>query len=244
MGQHSAEDHRSFPRSLEPLAEIAVRNSGAAGCAIYQVNPATGEHELKFASGTAIPGARTVDSFPLNVDEEVSGVITFAFHEGELADEKRRLMERIARSMEAIWQLSRLPDAYARKAARIGRLEAELADAKIADRARGMLNQSGPSKDGPEPQTAAADTILKHVESVLRPSHLDTILAQLTLEVEEQLAERALANRAKSVLQSRYGMSEDQAHVHLRMVSRKSRKRLGDVARELLRDQDLRTGQR
>jgi AmiR/NasT family two-component response regulator len=31
-------------------------------------------------------------------------------------------------------------------------------------------------------------------------------------------------------------MSEDQAHVHLRLVSRKSRKRLRDVARDLLEE--------
>lgn len=238
MGLHSAEDHPSFPKSLEPLAEIAVRNSGAEGCAIYQVNSATGARELKFACGAAISEAAlaglTMDSFPLHVDEEISGLIAFGFREAGVAKGKRPLMERIARSIEAIWRLALLPDAYARKAARIGHLEAELADAKIADRARGMLNQ-----DARQPQGDAADAILRHVESVLRPSQLEAMLAQLTLEAEQQLAERALANRAKSILQSCYGMSEDQAHVHLRLVSRKSRKRLSDVARELLRDHPL-----
>jgi AmiR/NasT family two-component response regulator len=80
----------------------------------------------------------------------------------------------------------------------------------------------------------AIDTIVRHAESVLRPSQLRTALGQFTKEIEQELAERELAARAKAVLQSRYGMSEDQAHVHLRLVSRQSRKRLRDVARDVL----------
>jgi AmiR/NasT family two-component response regulator len=62
------------------------------------------------------------------------------------------------------------------------------------------------------------------------------VLGQLLVEIEQEISERDLANRAKALLQSRYGMSEDQAHVHLRLVSRKSRKRLRDVARDLLEE--------
>jgi AmiR/NasT family two-component response regulator len=80
------------------------------------------------------------------------------------------------------------------------------------------------------------------VESVLRPGQLATVLGQLTLEIQQEIAERDLANRAKALLQSRYGMSEDQAHVHLRLVSRKSRKRLRDVARDLLQESVLQKG--
>lgn len=80
----------------------------------------------------------------------------------------------------------------------------------------------------------AIGTIVRHVESVLRPGQLRTVLDELTEELEQEIGERELASRAKAVLQSRYGMSEDQAHVHLRLVSRKSRKRLRDVARDVL----------
>jgi AmiR/NasT family two-component response regulator len=88
---------------------------------------------------------------------------------------------------------------------------------------------------GPQPP-AAIDTIARHVESVLRPGQLAAVLEQLVVEIEQEISERDLANRAKALLQSRYGMSEDQAHVHLRLVSRKSRKRLRDVARDLLEE--------
>jgi hypothetical protein len=138
-------------------------------------------------------------------------------------------LERIAEAIEEVWRLSLLAATYARNAARIGELESQLADSKIADRARGMLAGSTPPRD-------AVDTIVRHVESVLRPGPLGTALEQRNEELEQEIAERELTNRAKAVLHSRYGMSEDQAHLHLRLVSRKSRKRLRDVARNLLEE--------
>ena len=53
-------------------------------------------------------------------------------------------LERIAGAIEEVWSLSLLPATYARNAARIGELESELADSKIADRARGMLASGTP----------------------------------------------------------------------------------------------------
>jgi hypothetical protein len=131
--------------------------------------------------------------------------------------------------MDQVWRLSLLEAAYARDAARIGQLETELVDSKIADRARGLLANGDAPHD-------TVDTIVRHVESVLRPGRLGTVLEQLMEEIEQEIAERELASRAKALLQGRYGMSEDQAHVHLRLVSRKSRKRLRDVARDLLQE--------
>ncbi len=145
------------------------------------------------------------------------------------------VLERIASAIEEVWRMSLVPQTYARNAARIGELEAELADSKIADRACGLLAAGSPPPD-------AIDTIVRHVESVLRPGQLGTVLGQLTAEIQQEIAERDLANRAKALLQSRYGMSEDQAHVHLRLVSRKSRKRLRDVARDVLEESVLQNG--
>ena len=78
------------------------------------------------------------------------------------------------------------------------------------------------------------EAIAHHVESVLRTSELENALFQLERDVAEQLAERRLTSRAKAVLQSRYGISEEQAHVHLRIVSRTNRMRLRDVAQAMI----------
>jgi hypothetical protein len=224
---------QELPRSLQPLALLALKEAGADGYAIYQVDPKTQARELKFSWGVPVPesseGGFTVDSFPLRAADAVTGILVFVFRGSAITPAARAVLERIAGAIEEVWRLSLAPAAYARTAARIGELETELADSKIADRARGLLANAAAPQD-------AIDTIVRHVESVLRPGHLSTVLGQLTQEIEHEIAERELASRAKAVLQSRYGMSEDQAHVHLRLVSRKSRKRLRDVARDVLRE--------
>lgn len=225
------EDKRPLPRSLQALAQLALKGAGADGCAIYQVHPISELRELKFAWGVPVPESSdprfAVDSFPLQVDEAFNGILSFVFRGDLVAPATHAVLERVAGPMEGVWRLGLLPRIYARHAERIGELETGLADSKIADRALGMLASGHPPRD-------AIDTIVRHVESVLRPGQLGTVLSQLMREMEQEIAERELANRAKAFLQSRYGMSEDQAHVHLRLVSRRSRKRLSDVARDLL----------
>jgi hypothetical protein len=224
---------KALPRSIHPLALLAAREAGADGFAIYQCDPASGQREMQLGWGLPVPEpgetAITVSSFPLRAGDDISGVLTFVFRQASISRQAQSLLDRLAGAIEEVWCLSLVPTTYARSAARIGKLETELADSKIADRARGLLASGELPKD-------AIDTIVHHVESVLRPGQLGTVLAQLSQEVEREIAERELANRAKAVLQSRYGMSEDQAHVHLRLVSRKSRKRLRDVARDLIEE--------
>jgi hypothetical protein len=222
---------QELPRSLHPLALLAAREAGADGFAIRQIGPTGGRSEVKFGWGVPVPESDqtglTVRSFPLRAGDEVTGLLTFVFRGPVISTRAQSLLERVAKTIEEVWSLSALPASYAQSAARIAELETELADSKIADRACGLLAHGALPQD-------SVDTMLRHVASVLRPSQLRTVLGQLTQEIEQEIAERELANRAKAVLQSRYGMSEDQAHVHLRLVSRKSRKRLRDVARDLL----------
>jgi len=235
-------DKPKLPQSLEPLARIAVRDAGAEGVAIHEVDSRTGLREVRFAWGTPIPDEHAngfaVDSFPLRIEDAFEGDLTFVFREAGMRAQRQELLERIVRSIESVWRLTLLPERYARQAARIGELEAALADAKIADRARGLLTSNH------APSGYAAFTIMRHVESVLRPGQLGVVLAQLTSEMEKQIAERALATRAKVVLQDRYGMSEEQAHVHLRTLSRNSHKRLIDVAHDFLKEPHLNGGQK
>jgi len=90
-------------------------------------------------------------------------------------------------------------------------------DSKIADRVRGFLSNRG--------ETSPVDAISRHVEGVLKPASTGRVLEQLTKELEEEVEERRLTNRAKAILQSVHGMSEEQAHMHLRQTSRKTRKK-------------------
>jgi ribosomal protein S19E (S16A) len=237
MSEDVQGDHQFLPQSLQPLAEIAASRAGAEGYAIYEVDPATGVRELRLACGAPVPDSDVaglkVDSFALQISDDVRGILAFVFRGRSITPAGRKMLERIAGAMESVWRLTLLPGAYARSAARIGELEIHLVDSKIRDRACGMLAGilANPGSD-----LDVIDTIVRHVESVLRPGQLRTVLTQLTSEVEQEIAERALTSRAKAALQRRYGMSEDQAHVHLRLLSRKGRRRLTDVARQVLEE--------
>jgi hypothetical protein len=199
------------------------------------VDPSTGRRETIYAWGVLPPDSGeaglSVASFPLHSADQVTGILTFVFQGAAIPSRAQALLDRVAEVIEEVWRLALLPGAYAREAARIGELETALADSKIADRACGLLANDAASGSAAR---ESVDTIIRHAESVLRPAQLQNVLSQVTREIEQEIAERELASRAKAVLQSRYGMSEDEAHVHLRLVSRKSRKKLREVAQELI----------
>jgi len=53
--------------------------------------------------------------------------------------------------------------------------------------------------------------------------------------VNERLGQRKMVERAKGILQSEHGWTEQQAYEHLRQLSRRRRKTLADTAQDLLR---------
>lgn len=219
-----------LPQSVEALASLALKLTHAEGYAIYQVDAATGARKLKLAAGLAAEDDAdhgTAFRYPLG-SGGCSGEAVFVYgaSAGGGADDRASL-DRIARAMDLVWQLGCLPESYAREAARIGAMEVELADSKIAERARGLLPDASTGSE-------AVETILHHVESVLRRSGVESVLAEFGRDLETQIAERELTSRAKAILQDTYGLSEEQAHVHLRVVSRTTRRRLRDVAQAVI----------
>ncbi len=188
---------QELPRSLYPLALLAAREAGAEGFAIHQMDSAAGGREVKLGWGVPVPDADEaglrVASFCLHAKDadESTGELAFVFRGAAIPPRAQSLLERIAAVIAEVWRLSVLPAAYARNAARIGKLETDLADSKISDRARGLLANGTLPRD-------AVDTIVRHVESVLRPGQLGIVLEQLTQEIEQEIAERELANRAKA----------------------------------------------
>jgi hypothetical protein len=224
----------SLLQSLQPLALLAVRAADADGYAICCLDPASGRRTQKLSCGVPVPelsadskpGALSVAEFPLRVDHTVTGILSFVFRRETISAQTRALLERVAGQVEAIWRFADLPKACAALAARIGELEVELADSKIADRARGLLANDSPAQ-------AALDIVERHVETVLRASQLTKMLEEISRELEEKVAERKLITQAKAVLQSLHGLSEEEAHVRLQAISRKTRKPVKEVAREL-----------
>jgi AmiR/NasT family two-component response regulator len=56
-------------------------------------------------------------------------------------------------------------------------------------------------------------------------------------ELEQEIEERRLAGQAKQILQTIQGISEEQSHAQLPLLSRKSRRRLKEVAEQVIREQ-------
>lgn len=222
-----------------PLAQLAMREAGTDGFVIYAIDSGTGIPEEKYSGGSKVPEA-DADGFrgfvfPLSVNGRVTGWVAFGFTHEEILPFSQVVLSRMTTAIETVWNLFYRQERYANLAERIGILEAELADSKIADRTRGLLERSsGPSE--------ALTVVQRHVEGVVRGRQASGALEQLVRELEEELADRELAARAKVVLGSVYGMSEEQAHLHLRVASRRSRRRVREIAQEIIEARELESG--
>lgn len=65
--------------------------------------------------------------------------------------------------------------------------------------------------------------------------HTIAVLRERLAEAERRLDERQVIDRAKGLLMTA-GLSEDDAYRHLRQQAMRRQMRLGDLARELLRN--------
>ena len=150
----------------------------------------------------------------------------FLFQGESIREEQQGVLERAARTIEKLWSLSVTSERLLAPTIRISRLEAEVADLKIADRTRGFSERAVPN---------ATEIMAEHVAEVARAQQVEALPEQKVGELDTQLRERRLVSEANSLWLSSYGPSEAQAYVRLRLTSRRSRQRLGQVARRRLR---------
>jgi len=159
--------------------------------------------------------------------------IVFTFGSDGEARRAGPLLDRIVAAMLAIGEEA-VADRYASLASRVSDLQARLTDSKIADRVRGYLNDATNSDP--------TEAIIRHVETVLRPARSRVLLEQALSELEAEIEERELVGKAKQILRAVYSVSEEQAHIELRLRSRKSRKPLKEVALQVIEDPRLLKG--
>jgi len=225
---------KPFQNSLSALAQVATRETGADGYAFFRKSP-DGQALLRHdASGTGIDetvvagGAARIVTYNMGTD----GILAFAYRDETRARQVRPQLDRIAATIDAVWSAAQTAGRYSELANEVADLEVRLMDSKIADRVRGILGNRSDSDP--------VEAITRHVEGVLRPASAGRVLEQLSRTLEEEVEERRLTNRAKAILQSVHGMSEEQAHAHLRQTSRKTRRKLKDVAVDLIESQPSR----
>jgi hypothetical protein len=219
---------RPFQNSLSALAQIALRETRAEGYALFRDSP-DGVARIRIdAGGVDIDQAALTASQSGIVAYRIGsdGILAFAFQDEARSQQERPDLDRFTASIEAVWSAAETAGRYSELATEVADLEVKLMDSKIADRVRGYLSNRGDANP--------LDAIARHVEGVLRPASTGRALEKLTRELEEEVEERRLTNRAKAILQSVHGMSEDQAHMHLRQTSRQTRKKMKDVAADLV----------
>jgi len=228
-----------IPRSICSLATFTMRRIQANGFALFQIDN-TGELILHTRCGASVvePEWNGQEwrvtggiSIPLCLDGELVGLVAYAVPSLLALDsEMRELLIRTSRVIELLLGVFRAVEEQARFAARIGELEADLADEKIADKVIGLL-------DARDQRGEAIEAIERHVGKVLGSRSFSQILDNALRELEDRVAERSFTAQAKAVLQAEHGMSEQQAYLHLRLISRRSRQRIGEVARQVLKGQ-------
>jgi hypothetical protein len=224
---------RPFQNSLSALAQVALRETGADGYAYFRKDPdrhtllrldafGIGISEDSVANATAgvVPDKMVI--YKIGAD----GILAFVFQEEARSRQARPRLDRIAASIEAVWSAAKAAGRYSALANEVAEMEAHLMDSRIADRVRGLLGDSG--------EASPVEAIARHVEAVLRPAATGRMLEELSRNLEEEVEERRLTNRAKAILRSVHGMSEEQAHTHLRQISRKTRRKLKNVALDLI----------
>jgi hypothetical protein len=227
--------------ALSGLMLFAMQAAGADGYSWCEVDSATGALVERYSIGISVPRwavlARvsdgtsvtsrdgvTVIRYPLRAEGALTGLLAFAFRRNAVTEEEVVILSRMAAPIE---NLLAVPITTARLAARIGRLDAELAGIKIAERTRGLMANGAARSE-------AVEGIVRHVESVLEGRQFGAVLDQLLPDMEERVQERKAVARAKELLQGYQGMSEEQAYMYLRYRSRTTRRRLGEVALEVI----------
>jgi hypothetical protein len=217
-----------YAASLGPLALLAMREVGADGYALYANRP-DGSRACLSTGGSSVPDhgedGRTVVSFPLHVEQREVGQVAWVFGAPVVPDHIRARLEHMAGTLGNVWAFPETPERLLVLTTRISRLRGELADLKIADRARGFLDHPVPN---------ATELITAHVALVAQALRLETLLEEKVQDLETQLGERKLISEAKTLLRSAHGLSEEEAYSHLRLTSRRSRQRLGEVARRFI----------
>jgi hypothetical protein len=215
--------------SFEPLVLLVMRETSADGYVLYGYEQDCAFPVRLSSHGLEVPPAEqaglSVARLPLRVQNRDLGSLAFVFRASAVPDTAWRVLGRLARMLESIWSLFATPEGAIDLAVRISRRQAELADLKIAERAVGFLKH-------PEPDSV--DTLAIHVECVLRARRFEAVLDQFASELEDQLEERKIITRAKELLQTTHGITEEEAYAQLRLSSRRSRRRISEIAHQLV----------
>lgn len=239
----------SMALSSEPFNEgagefIALLGqlANAQGCALYEARHGTQKlvrcaiaglkppdlEELAYGDLDYLKLRKPWATLPLHSDGLISAVLILVFDSEPEKQAAKPALKRIAPLFESLARFVGEQSRQVKLASKISELETEIAAEKILDRAKGLL------REHPYLTEATIELIDRHAAKVLAPSTFSQVLQDRLRELETLAAERDVTAQAKQVLQKKLGLSEEKAYLHLRTLSRQQRRRIAEIAREIV----------
>jgi AmiR/NasT family two-component response regulator len=162
--------------------------------------------------------------FPVEAEGTIGGILC-AKPPGNCGLSQRFLakLNEASKSLAAVLALAKKIRSFDHFVSEISALHLELADQKIFDRARGLLEDPG-----------SADAIAAHVNRVSESIRFIDEMKATIEDIRAQLSVRQLLHQAKEKLQKDKGITEEEAYLRLRHMSRRSRTPLGIIAKLVL----------
>jgi GAF domain-containing protein len=203
--------------SVGPLLEICLAQTNSQGAYVYRLNREDGILELIAWRGSRPSDIRT---YSVQVERKVA-----IWYWGLAAN---TILEK---SAWQDWRFENLPEFLQNS------FESTISVPVLEE---GKL--SGVANFCHRPQTKYSASEIAFLAGLSLP--LGSILAKtrLELEIEElsrKLADRKLFDRAKGILQARFGWTEEEAYYHLRRTSRQSRAPMRNVAQHVIQNSVL-----
>ena len=223
------------------LAQLIVQLAAAQGCGLYVAQ--SGSHALvrQVTTGQCLADVDELQSYdldrltqrkdlallPLYNGGLVSAVLILAFS-ADAEPRERGSLNRLIPLFETLVRFVDAGSVQVRLAAKISSLESEIASEKILNRVSGLIGTQGRLDE------SAIELAERHVGKVQKSCAFGNLLEDRLRELESLVAARDRTALAKELLQRHLGITEDEAYRELRTASRRQRKRLIDVAEEII----------
>jgi len=215
---------RTLDEMLGELVGLAAQVAECDACLVYLLEEESGEIVLR---ASQLPHAAELGRLSVRMGEGVTGWV--AEHNSVVA---------LAANASSDPRFKRFPglveDTY----------EAFLSVPLVSSgRVIGVINVHHKEPRAHMPETIALLSFIgEQMGGAISKSRLAEENARLleeTLEMKRQLEARKLIERAKGILQSRYGLSEEEAYLRLRNESRRLRRPMRDLAEAIILAEDF-----
>ena len=215
---------RSVDEMLGEIVGLTVQVTDCDACLVYLIDPNTGEIVLR---ASQVPHAAEIGHLSMRMGEGITGWV--AEHKSVVA---------LSRNAGSDKRFIRLPglveDTY----------EAFCSVPLVSGgEVIGVVNVHHRDEHQHSPEEISLlNFIGEQMGGALTRARLEEVNARLqeeTLEMKRQLETRKLVERAKGILQYKFGLTEEEAYLRLRNESRRLRRPMRDLAEAIILTEDL-----